>query len=73
METKKKPEMPFDKDVSGIPAGISSCCSSFMAEMEKFEACRGIAGIMSKARWGCCTSPDQKEGDSEAKEESEES
>ncbi len=73
METKKTPKMTFGKKAFGMPADIRSCCSSFMDGMENFEACCGMAEMMSKAGCDFGTSPDQEEGDSEAKEESEES
>ncbi len=73
METKKTPKMPFGKKAFDMPGGIASCCGSFMAEMEKFEACCSMAEMMSKDGCDFDTSPDQEEGDSEAKEESEDS
>lgn len=59
METKKTPKMPFGKKSFDMPAGISSCCGSFMAEMKQFESCCGMAEMMSKAGCDCGTSPDQ--------------
>ena len=73
MKTKNTPKMPFDKKVFRMTAESSSCCSSFMAEMGKFVSCCGMAEMMDEAGCDCDTSPDQKESDSEAKEESEDS
>ncbi len=69
MKTSKSTYEPFFKKTFGMPSS-GACCGAFLAAMEQFETCCGMAEMMGKAGCDCGASEDQSEGGSGTAEKS---